>query len=572
MAATKKAKNSVSHTFTSKAISSSDDMKISVGSANLDLEGIKGDLKNLLKSPNPFSLYMNTTKIKEKFWEFINELTHIITESFSLEDKNWLVFQLYQDAKYSRVWFDLIEWYLKDVKQFDVLNYFYFVFLVKKEKRYIAQALIQLAKWKKEQEIERNIPWVNIRKAASIFQELWLAKIKIAKKFLVEDRPEVYLNKVFIALNRENKDFILELFKLEVNSTNFTFDVMVQAVQRIIMSYSHDEKAIKYVNKKEFRELKHQLDELIGDYVITKRSWFYDHLNSVMKAQEEEFKVEKEYFWLYIKTEIIDKYYAELKNLFYYHSANEFRIKETWSKLKGKFNNDVTEGQYVEQIKWLVELKSLILDLNGNLFSTFINPIIFSTVSERINVSRNDMNKLKYILLYIISDNYHEYKVMYKFFNQLEVFMNYDGTAQVSERLKVYFSFVIVLAIVWVASYLYLPIWVFLGIALLVLMQFIDSFYSDNYYKMRWNAGIKFFAVAFLAVSWYFWFQNFDATEQDMKELTSKIEVMWTLPAKEVIDDSYKYLKVSVTNIKSMLEENLNEEIPNTFDNSYINE
>jgi len=79
----------------------------------------------------------------------------------------------------------------------------------------------------------------------------------------------------------------------------------------------------------------------------------------------------------------------------------------------------------------LIDLKNLIIELQNNLFSFFLLPIIYYTISEKITFPKKDLYKLKYVLLFIFASNYSEYKKIYMFFNQLEIFLNYEEQSNV---------------------------------------------------------------------------------------------------------------------------------------------
>jgi hypothetical protein len=64
-------------------------------------------------------------------------------------------------------------------------------------------------------------------------------------------------------------------------------------------------------------------------------------------------------------------------------------------------------------------------------------PVIYYTISEKISLRKKDLYKMKYLLLFIFSSNYAEYKKIYMFFNQLEVFLNYENKPRVWEKMQV---------------------------------------------------------------------------------------------------------------------------------------
>jgi hypothetical protein len=46
---------------------------------DINVEDIKSDLLKVFKSPNPFSIYMNSKNVKDKFSGFINSLSDKIS-------------------------------------------------------------------------------------------------------------------------------------------------------------------------------------------------------------------------------------------------------------------------------------------------------------------------------------------------------------------------------------------------------------------------------------------------------------------------------------------------------------
>jgi len=89
-------------------------------------------------------------------------------------------------------------------------------------------------------------------------------------------------------------------------------------------------------------------------------------------------------------------------------------------------------------------------------------PVVYNLVSERVSVSKTDLDKMKYLLLNIFASNYSEYKKIFMFFNQLEVFLNYKKEYSYFDKIKVSFSLVILSFVILLISYFYLPIGIFL--------------------------------------------------------------------------------------------------------------
>lgn len=117
------------------------------------------------------------------------------------------------------------------------------------------------------------------------------------------------------------------------------------------------------------------------------------------------------------------------------------------------------ESEYLnKEYAEINDLKEIILELNNNLFSFFLLPIIYYTISEKLSLKKRDLYKMKYLLLFIFSSNYSEYKNIYMFFNQLEVFLNYEKQSKILEKLQVSASIILMVFLTLFISYAYFPI------------------------------------------------------------------------------------------------------------------
>jgi hypothetical protein len=73
-----------------------------------------------------------------------------------------------------------------------------------------------------------------------------------------------------------------------------------------------------------------------------------------------------------------------------------------------------------------MDFKKLILQLDDSVLSPFIKPVIYSIVSEKININQKDLLKLRYLMTLILSENFSEYKTMFNFFEDLETFLDFN--------------------------------------------------------------------------------------------------------------------------------------------------
>ncbi len=521
---------------------------------NLDFNELKDELITLFKSPNPFHIYMNSQNIKDKFSAILSSLTLKIKEGFKIDSENQGTFMmtLYKQANYDQVWLEVTENYLRDNKNFDVLNYIYFVKILNKDKQYIAKWLLKLYKKNSQEEITKFLQRYNAKISFSYIKnifdtfQIWEMKFDIN---LREDFIEHFIEKIYLQLPEGKRENFLDNFILKIDKNACDFSDISKIISKVIHSYTPNDKyneVLEIVSMEYFHDVKVCIDDLIAKYGSI-RSRFYLQINEVVSVLNQ---TDRSTFWKYIKRQMIDLYYKEVKNIFYESSSNIFLDKQTFSLLSGELKivpSISPEAEYIkEEYKQINDLKEIILELSDNLFSFFLLPIIYYTISEKLSLRKKDLHKMKYLLLFIFSNNYSEYKKIYMFFNQLEIFLNYDNKYRSIEKIQISFSVVLIVSLFLILSYFYFPIWVFVWVFILAVIKYFEVIHPTIFYKSKRNIGVKFFATLFLCVSTYFWFTNFDKVKNDTINLTKQVEVLWTLPSKEVIDGGFLYLKTNV--------------------------
>lgn len=522
---------------------------------NINFDEVKNELLTVFKSPNPFQIYLNSKNVLEKFSDFLDCLSKKIVTWFELEDKEnnkTFMMTIYKQSNYHKVWIDILEPYLRDSKNFDLLNYLFYVKTLNKDKQYLAKALLKKYLWKSDDEIKAFLykynSHVSIDRVNRIFNDYKISQM-IFDISLREDFVEHFIEKIYINLSPEKRDLFLDNFILKIDKNSYDFSDISKVLLKVISSYVSWYKKLqmnRVISSSCFTDTKKIVDTFLDDYHSI-RSDFYVQLSKILSELNAN---DRTFFWQYIKLSIIDKYYTEIKYVFYDFSSNQFLDKNAYTLLKWDFKifpSVSPESEYINlEYQQINDLKEIILELNENLFSFFLLPIVYYSISERLSIQKKDLYKMKYLLLFIFSSNYNEYKKIYMFFNQLEVFMNYDKKTRVFEKIQVSFSIILFVFLSLIISYSYFPIWVFVWILTLSIIKWFEVIYPNGFYKLKWNVWLKFFAVVFLSISSYYWFTNFDKVAWDTANLTNQIKVLWTLSSKEVIDEGFYYIKASI--------------------------
>jgi len=520
---------------------------------NINLSEIKEELLILFKSPNPIYIYLNSQKIKEKFSQFLICLSKKIVAWFKIEDTDDITFMktIYKQTNYDKVWIDILELYLKESKNFDLLNYLFYVKILNKDKQIIARTLLKMYLHEEDTEIKdflntySNITFDKIQKIYNDF-DIKLMKFNINIK---EDFVEHFIEKIYLQLPETKRDLFLDNFILKIDKNNLDFWDVSKVLTKVIYSYgslSKRNQLQEIISNEYFKEIKDMIDIYVKDYKTLR----WDFYVKISQKLEKYNLTDRNYLWQYIKMSIIDKHFPGVKYLFYDYSSNVFVDKNIYTLLKWEFKiipSISPESEYIySEYKEIQDLKEIILELSNNLFSFFLLPIIYYTISEKLSIQKKDLYKMEYLLLFILSKNYSEYKKIYMFFNQLEVFINYESKSRVLEKIQVSFSIILAVFLFLVLAYLYMPIWVFLWVFILAFIKYFEVVYPTIFYKLKWNVWIKFFAIVFLSVSTYFWFMNFDKVKEDTQVLSKQVEFLWTISSKEIIDNWFKYIKASI--------------------------
>lgn len=432
-----------------------------------DYNKIKEDLILLFKSPNPFSIYVNSKVIKENFSAYLSNISKQVSVWFNLDgDYKSFVINIYKQSSYHKIWEKNLKDYLNEAKYFDICRY--------------------------------------------------------------ENYKRI----------KENK----------INE----FEWMLDIFNQIIYIYN-DESSTKdidvFFNSKIWKNIKISIDAIVIWYKENKKDFLSDFYEIIKELNEEE----KRLMEIYMYRSMIDMYFQKVKKLFYIEWASYFQSKEDFLSLKWsiKIIDSISEEWkfFNQELKELYDLKDIIMQIQDNLFSSFLLPIIYHRLSEELNISKRDLCKLKYLLLYIFSENYSEYKKVYNFFTQLEVFLSSDIN-DFTKKIKLSFSLILFGLIVLFFWFFYMPIWVFLGLFILWIIKFSEVFFPKKYFNYNWNVGVKFFAIAILSISSFFWFQDMDNLKKDFNNISQKTQIIWTTKTIDAIEKTTDYIYTNLLQIK----------------------
>ncbi|HBA45231.1 TPA: hypothetical protein DEG21_03995 [Patescibacteria group bacterium] len=146
---------------------------------------------------------------------------------------------------------------------------------------------------------------------------------------------ERFLEKIYLSDKVDNNLF-LSYFYLNLKEIKTKFEDTYHIFSEITIFYLketniRDLQIIDYVNKKKNHELKIKIDSEIKNFYENK-AVFYKNVSDLLNLSAIT-SVERGYFWKYIKTEIINQNYKEIKRLFYWNK-DACSNRNEWALLK----------------------------------------------------------------------------------------------------------------------------------------------------------------------------------------------------------------------------------------------
>lgn len=527
--------------------------KINVGSSTLDLDDLLQQFKSIFSSPNPFAFYSRINGIKYKLSNFINNVTSEIVEWFSWENST-SIYSLYYQSEYHRILLSTMESYLYESKYFDLKFYFEAVVTFDKSKLNLAKWLLKFYKKEKEPDIQRflkvyNEKRVSYNKIRWLYEELGIEKIKIDPQYLDEFKIYSFLEKLYFELGEQKKQVFLSEFNLSLESK--WFKEIYDIFRKINMWYIDKEFSSRcrtarlYINNKEFLDLRNKLDIMIINYNTSKNT-FYENVHKLIEEQN----VEKKYFWWYLKTQMINTYFHRLKRIFYWRLVENLILDRLlWNSLSWNINQDETDkflySEHTDSfIKKLFWLKSIIIQLNGNIWWPFLKPLVYALIIEHLKVDAKSFDKIQFILCFIIPKDYGEYKIIFNFFNEIKciygIWINWTKSTRFTNlinKLKISASLIILFIIVTVLLAKTAPIWFFLSIFLLWVINFSEFLFSNYFNSVRWNLWIKTYLIIASMIFGFSWIINLWKTLEDGQSVLNAINQMNKYSVTDVVDD-----------------------------------
>ena len=237
------------------------------------------------------------------------------------------------------------------------------------------------------------------------------------------------------------------------------------------------------------------------------------------------FEIEKEIepnkktdYWKYIKNYFIGKYkllawqWLDLDNLYEFYNLDSYlkkaNIFDYWvfqkklldlSSTEEKDNNLQQKFDTLKIYEKLFMIKNIILHIEDKLwYSPWIKVFIKQWLAEKIDFNSEKLKRLEYILYFVLAQNYSEYKVLYKFFNEIR---NIYQKENIWKKIVNTVSIFVLWALFYLVLYFYLDSEIYK--TLFFIIVFINTFIL--WYFKKFNFDFKNLSVNGKIVIWW-WF------------------------------------------------------------------
>lgn len=470
---------------------------------NIDLNWLLSDIKMLLTSRNPITFLTNLNSIKEKLSSFINNLWSILKFGFSLSDSDSSVSQIYRELWVWELWKDLTKDFIMNSRYFSLKDFFHF---------------------------------------ALIFNDKILSNKAFLRKYDINPEDNNLENKLILVHNSlqnwSRKDFMSNFDFCIDESTDFA--KISASTSYIIDNYNFDDfdQIENFFEKKWLKNLMIKI-RAISNFFPWDKKYFLTEINDLISnnnLENRSYIVKK-----YALFCLINSHFSSIKNVFYLHATNCFRDRNEWSEMS------ISTQKLPKSMDYLNTFRDVILYLDSTIFSPILTPIVLFNLSQDLSISHKDMLKIQYIMLYFMPRNYREYKIIYKFFNDIEIFYLYDNKS-IFDIFKASFSLIILFWAFISFLYFYMPIWIFLPILILAFFKIYKSIFNSSY-KLKWNFWIELFSMLILVFSFYSMVSSWNFDFSSINLLVKNAEEIFLVSSTDFADISGEMLKASIFDI-----------------------
>lgn len=509
---------------------------LKIWKAELRFDDLKFHIKNLFSSSNPITLYTNIKNFKEEISNFINSLTFEIVNLFDLVDSKHSLIDLYMKANYHQVLLNAMSNYLVESRHFDIKLYFLASITFSNYNKLLAKWLYDCYVSNKQIDLstqtnlKQSKSTIKQEDIVSTFSKFWIDQMWVLDKNW-KLWLEEFLYLIFIRLNNSQRDEFLDIFDFEDFNENFEwvykiFRTITKWYIRQNWTFSKKNWIFNYLDNNLSIEIKNKIEDLIVSYSKNK-NWFYNEMEILICQIENE----KDIVEMYIRTRIIDTYFIDFKNIFYWNVVDNFifdRLK--WNSISWNldFNNEkIISIDFVS--KWLY-FKNLIIELQNNIWWTFLKPAIYSLILEHLKLNTKSFEKMMFIMCFLLSKDYSEYKSIFTFLYEIKLlywFSNYPEQNKrfinFMNRIKIAMSVIILFLVSMFFLFYAAPFVFYLCVFLLWILYFAEYLFDKSIDWIGWNFWIKTYLIFLSIIFWFTWIINLWQSLENSEQLVKKV-------------------------------------------------
>jgi len=422
--------------------------------------------------------------------DYINYLALYLKEQFQKNEE--FLKDVYFNSNYHLVWKLWIQKFVFDSIYFEPMFYFYVSLVLDKKRENFAKFLQEYLKTRNDKDKEKNWKslaefieknWENVKISENEFKN-----IEIDKKYLNKKKIKGYANflaHIFIKLQWDTKLRFLQIFDFEyqrnrLSASQQDFEKIYIVVKYIFDFFRYKPNWFNEIVKKEVFEKEQQaiqhLNKIIDNY-NKDLEWFPKVFQFIEKTYNNQSFYRHLLYW-YVKTQIIEKYYPEIKKIFYFYddkiSSKDFHILNASLSYENIQQNEILIQIY--------RLKQIILNLYNSFTWFLLRPFLIFKLTKFVKNRDKDLKKLRFVLCFLFAESFNEFKKIRDFFDSLILLRKEDTNLYKKTFFRIFFFHFLILFCFLIFVFFYGPFILFLWIILFLIKLVLDYFTELKWY------------------------------------------------------------------------------------------
>ena len=504
-------------------------------------------LKKIEIPKNPFSFYLNLSKIEKNlsewlrdyFYKAINEFLYH-SEKTEQDNKNYFLLKVYYYTGFiEKVAFEINN-LLKDLKYYDISLY---LDCINEFDQNTKLKTVIFNAYKNNPQKIKDL----FKKTQDDFEVREILQDKNIKNLYNKDNTLIF------------KEFEKNLYSLDSkknnNLINFIYENISVNILKYPLCYERSKQDYKTFVGKWWKKYKYYkatnicLDKIVTKYnknqIFHKNNLIYKIMSNVenikktyyIKSLIEE-EIEKFNKWKYIYNEkynnkyfkykheferflityVINNRNPNIKKLFYWEATKERLSEDNWANIWWAnifYLQKIDENIWnFEMLMFFKQFKDILINLHNSLSWPFIKPYFYYLlIFKSIKLQLKDWQKLFFLLMFFSAESYQEYIILQNIMKSIEKIWLWKISIYNSKLLfytkrvfilsKEFFSsiFLLSLVVIWLYAVWLINIIMLWVMFLIMIISWVKYIFFPGRFEI-----LRTFAMFSIGILWYIWF------------------------------------------------------------------